>query len=219
MNYESFKQILKSSQIVKMPEHNIATFDKTTFYYQYLSRLSADRTRIRKGQICVHKPLIMLPENLYRMANGFGREADQFVDRVLGKERSELMALGYRFRHKYEKNWMISEALEMVTMNMSLEATKVSDQLIVVGSDHYWEICLLKFLFKIVERSFWMNFEDLEERGMFDPKGLPPVVYQRIETLFKEATRNKKKIKELGVFLLEKGIFEEYEERFFKLLQ
>ena len=58
---------------------------------------------------------------------------------------------------------------------------------------------------------------DLEERGFF--KTTEERINEEIEFLFSEAQTNKAYIKELADRLQEYGLFEKYEDRFFKLVK
>ena len=222
MDYNYFKKIMRQSQVLRMPKSNISTFDKTCFKYCYLSRYQKhkNKTCVRKGNIMVHKPLIMLPEYFHHMVNGFDQEeASDFADKILGSPKKGIRTLGYRFKHTCEHTSIQLRPIEAIAMKMFMDMKDQPERIIVTGHEDFWEICLLKFLFKIVERSFKVNFEELEERGFLDPRGIPPKVYEEIETLFQKAKNDKKVIKELGALLLDKELFEDYEEQFFNLMK
>ena len=53
---------------------------------------------------------------------------------------------------------------------------------------------------------------------MFDQNGVPPKVYEEIEDLFVKVAESKARINELGDLLTRYGLFSEYEERFFSLM-
>ena len=76
---------------------------------------------------------------------------------------------------------------------------------------------LAKVSIEIVKRSAKGNIMDFEERGYF----LSPEeqVKKYVEILFEECKSNKAYAQELGSYLKEHDLFEEYEDRFLNLFK
>ncbi len=219
MDYREFKNIINQTQIIKMPTKNIVTFDQTLYKYYFLSAASKTSTYVREGSLKVKKPLIFLPEDFHHSLKGFKQDVNRFANRILAENGSSLKSLGYRFEHIPHQKSLQKHSIEQVIMDISKVSNKNPEGVIVVGRDSLWQISLLRFIFKIIERSFLINFEEIEERGFFDKKGIPPSIYKEIDGLFALAKKDKKRLKQLGALLLENDLFEDYEEQFFNLIK
>lgn len=217
--FEDFKQNLSTSQIVQLPSMNISSFGSTNYIYYHLSRLEDAKTQVREGQLIIKKPMIIMPNLSTSLVEGFPREVQEFAERIFEKFGNELRLLGYQFKHSPREAWIEKDSIDNVMIELSTHSKDNPMATILVGENQHWEISLLKLYSKIIEKSFHINMAEFEERGLFDPDGIPPQVYKDIEDLFQMVENNPDRIKELGGTLLRYNLFEKYEERFFKLMK
>jgi hypothetical protein len=86
--------------------------------------------------------------------------------------------------------------------------------------DSPWEVCLLKMMVEVSGHSYPGNVRELERHNLFaDSNGMSQGLRQDIEADFQAANRNPALISGLGRKLQQKGIFAEYEDRFFALVK
>jgi len=86
--------------------------------------------------------------------------------------------------------------------------------------DDPWDVCLLKFMVDVVRQSAPININELGSRNLLkDDADTPRALRQSIEHAFLQAGRDPALIQALGAQLRRAGLFEEYEDRFFALIQ
>jgi hypothetical protein len=217
-----FEYVLKHTKVLRSPKHDLATFGTTKLHYHLLSRLETRKTRVREGEISSERPKILVPQELDRIFLGFGKEAKEYARMLFHKFGSDLRMLEYRFKNRLKRSQLKKEPLVIVYRRLEerLDRSKESFSAIIEGVDRPWQVSLMKFIVEITLKSFYSNIAELEERGFFpDRSGVSERAREEIELLFREAERDKSKIKQLGKRLSELGLFEEYEDRFFALLK
>ena len=96
------------------------------------------------------------------------------------------------------------------------ENEKKTDVAILLAPERNWSLSLLKLAFEVVNNSYRTNVVDLQERGYF--RSEQERQNSEIELLFEEAALHKEVISELGEKLQEFNLFEQYEDRFFMLV-
>lgn len=78
----------------------------------------------------------------------------------------------------------------------------------------------MKFIIEETLASFSANVQELSERGFFEgEKRVQDNQQREIRFLFKNAARDKSALAQLGKKLKEYGLFEQYQDEFFKLLK
>ncbi|MBI4062839.1 MAG: hypothetical protein HY401_00880 [Elusimicrobia bacterium] len=201
---------------MRIPKTSIATFGPTNFSYYCLSALDEASTRIRNGTVFAQKPQIILPQQLKEMFDGFFPGAREFVDEFFHQMGEKLRALGYHFRHELKHQettrQSFAESLQAVETRVGQDARST----IIRGPDAHWQVSLLKFTMEMIAKSAQMNVTELQERGFFDPE---QKLRHQIEKMFFDAPKSKEALVKLGEFLRENSVFEEYEDRFFELVQ
>jgi len=217
--FRKYKEAMEKSQIIHMPSMNISTFGESRYKYYFLTQIQNHHTRLREGHLIIKKPMILLPFNRDSLFEGFDMEMNEIANNMLKKHGDHLKLLGYQFQHTPRENWVEKDPIQEVILNLSQSIEENIMDSIIQGQDSTWQSSVFKLMLKIIEKSFQINISELEERGMFDSRGIPPQVYKDIENRFHTAKGNSRKIKELGGILLEKGLFEENEEKFFSLLK
>lgn len=203
------------SRIVKMPSQQIFTFGETSFEYIILTPENDSRCLIRRGNLVSGKPAIVTPGSLVNSLEGFEGEGVEAVKEFYGRLLEKLRVLGYRFENRPEKLSEAGMPLKELTEKILADESE-NDTAVVTSPPDLWAGALLKVSLEIVKASFSDNMTDLDERGYF----LTETERNRreIEILFEEAAENRAYLGELSDKLRDYGLFEEYEDRFFSLV-
>lgn len=209
-----------------MPHNPLETFGATNLRYHMISELmdTVNQVRIREGTIQSHRPQIITP-NYYEaeIAEGFGAQAREYAE-WLKQNARDMRILQYGFKlQKTELNEHIvsGSPAEIIEQAKKIVAEK-DDKLtgIIHGVDSPWDVCLIKFMADVIRQSAPVNFQELNRRHLLDDdNGVPKAVRQEIENSFLAASRDETKLKPLATELRRHGLFEEYEDRFFALVQ
>lgn len=205
------------SEIISLPEQNIYTFGETDFLYFIISKEGDDLVSLRKGRLVCGKPAIITPETLQRTMQGFLPEAVDYIKNHYPDLLSKIRMLGYQISSELFSEEKLHQSEGQVIENIK---TVHKNQLIKTGigrsPNDLWNTTALKIGVEVIKRSVPGNIRDLEERGYFlsdDEK-----IRNEIEILFEEAAINRAYFKDLGDLLQSSGLFEEYEDRFFALV-
>jgi hypothetical protein len=84
------------------------------------------------------------------------------------------------------------------------------------GVEKPWEVCLLKLMVDLVEKSMPQHVQDLQQRNLLSN---PNRVQEEIEAEFAAAERNPSRIPYLQKVLRQRNLFTQYEDRFFALVR
>jgi len=221
-----FWYAVNNTEIVLMPNSPLETFGVTNLHYHMVSELmdTVNQVRVREGTIQSHRPQIITPAYYEsEIAEGFGEQAKQYVE-WLRQHARDLRILQYGFKvQKTELNeHIISGTPPAIIEQVKKRIAEKDDKLagVIYGVDQPWDVCLIKFMVDVIRQSAPVNFQELHRRHLLDDaNGVPKAVRQEVEDLFLTASRDPGKIKPLGVFLRKHGLFGEYEDRFFALIQ
>ena len=222
-NMQQIKKILQSIQVVRSPKHRLSTFGSSRIHYQLVTDVPgfSDRTRLREGIVTADKPAIITPQTVTERFEGFGSDVKDFVDTLVKQYGQAFRGLEYQFR-----NEMLSTRIELKPLPLYLQdLTRQIDQsdshhnALIAGSDHMWELAVMKFIVEETMASFSINIQELNERGFFNGEERHRRSKRReIDQLFRQAKTNKSVIPALGAKLKEYGLFERYQDAFFRLV-
>ena len=208
-----------------MPTRRLETFGTTLVNYHMVSELmdTVNQVRVREGRIQAARPEIITPTHFANtMLEGFGKEAEDYVE-WLRKNAEDLHILRYGFAIKKEEisEHVVSENIKQVVEQVKSAVRLKDDPLsaVVVGVDDPWEVCLLKLMVDVIRGSAPGNIRDLKRSRMLDADGgIPRAVREELESDFRAASKSPALVKALGKKLHEYGLFEEYQDRFFALM-
>jgi hypothetical protein len=217
-------QALRHTKILKPPKHTIATFGTTTLRYILLSMIPADPTscRLRQGEVTAERPQILTPESWKSRFEGFGEDTEELRNQIEKAYGEDLKGLEYNFRNDLKATSLEQATLSEVAdrTRRVLEAEDAPRTALLEGPDAHWALSVMKFIVDMSLRSFPANVRELDERGLFNPeKHRDARVRFEIEKLFQEAHTHRERIAKLAERLKETGLFSEYEDRFFALVQ
>jgi len=187
---------------------------------------SANQVRIREGRIHAFRPQIMTPAMIQNvLLEGFGKESEEYMDWLKSNtDLKQLAILRYGFTMKKEEinQHIVSEDMATVSERVKKHVTEKDNAFsaVVVGVEEPWEVCLLKLMVDVIRNSVPGNFRDLQRSRLLesDGGGMPKAVRKEIESDFAAAKKDRALIKPLGRKLHQYGVFDEYQDRFFALL-
>jgi len=212
-----FWYAVNNTEVLQLPNTVLDTFGNSIVNYHLITELmdSTTKVRIREGKIEAYKPQIIMPPSFDQsMLEGFGKEAAQYAHWLRDNE-AELMFLKYGFAIKKSEinDHVISEKLPNVVDRVKHELVEKDDPMsaLLVGVEEPWEVCLLKLMVEVVQRSAGKHMADLRN----DPDGQR----HEIEKAFFDAAKDKSKVDVVAAILQEHGVFDQYQDRFFSLVR
>jgi len=223
----NFWHAVNNTEVLHAPVNPLETFGTTEFTYYLISELmdTAGKFRVREGRIGAARPTLITPDSMQSMlAEGFGGpEAERYAEWLANHAGNfHIMQYGFRVHKRDIKDSLLSDPQEQIVQNIKTEIARKNDpySAIVLGVEEPWEVCLIKLLVDVVQRSAPHNANDFEQSGMLGGPGAPPPgLRQRIDEDFLAASRDDNLIPELQQALQRAGLFEEYEDRFFALVR
>ena len=210
-----FDRAFYLTKVISIPKQSIYTFWNTNFKYLCVSPLG-DKSILRTGDLICSKPVIITPNSITEMFQGFSDEEIEFAERTFKQQISQMRILGYQFQNKPHQQKTFEMPVEQLLKNVQSDKHDESTA-ILKSPDDIWGMSLLKASFELIQKSVKGNINDLEERGFF----LDEHQHRKneIEILFSEAEQNSSYLNELGAKLQEYQFFEEYEDRFYGLIR
>jgi hypothetical protein len=212
-----FWYAVNNTEVISVPEQRLETFGATLVNYHLVTELmdSVNKVRVREGKLKALRPEIITPQSMSEMdLDGFGAEAREYAS-WLHQNASELQILKYGFnvQKKEITDYILTDPVEQVVQRVRDQVAERADPLdaVLVGVDRPWEVCLLKLMVELVQRSVAGNMQDIQQQSR-DRKA---ELHTRIERAFLDASRDASKLNSLADLLKEYGLFERYEDRFF----
>ena len=222
-----FWYALHNTEVVHPPSGRLETFGNTVVHYHLLSELMDDTTevRIREGRVEAFRPQIITPRGMEQAPlDGFGPEAREYMQ-WLKDNAAELVLLRYGFQIKKEhlREYTVHDSLPAVLAQVEETVKQKDDPLsaIVIGVEKPWEVCLMKLMVDVTQRSLMANVSDLQQRKLLpmNPEQSQRMKRAEIEEDFKAAAKDRHLIQDLGRKLQRYGLFEAFEDRFFALVK
>ena len=221
-----FWYAVNNTEILIPPRRHIETFGNTIINYHLVCGLMDDtnKVRVREGRMQALRPQIITPSTYANtILEGFGEQAEKYLDWLKEHEDSvRVLRYGYTLKKEAYNEQVITDTLEAVVERVLGDIGSRNDPFaaVVKGVDEPWDVCLVKLFWKVIESSAGSNIRELQERHMFEMKdGIPLGVREDIEKAFSAARGDATLIKPLGKFLQDNGVFDQYQDRFFQLVQ
>lgn len=222
-NLDEIWYAAKSTQIVYMPPKLLETFGETRVQYLVAAEDldNPAKVHLHDGVVTAERPRIITPQ-YYRqkVVENFGPDAQKFFDEVLAKDTTaRFLQYGLKFSKQEYHTQVVTGDLREIAEQAAKDAQDNLHELrgVVIGMDDTWEISLLHFITQLVQRSLPYHARDIASRGMLDLQdGVPVAVRQEIESEFSSCT-TLEGARNLGAKLRDYGIFEQFEDRFYKL--
>lgn len=213
-----FWYAVNNSFVIVSPKRQLESFGTTTIRYHLVTELmdAVDQTRIREGKVHAFKPQLLLPSSFAdQILEGFSEEEAVKYLGWLQRYEKNLMLLRYGFKIRKEEvsTEVVHRPIEAVLDSIAEDVTSRDQPMeaVIRGVEEPWEVCLVKLMVEMVEKSVSMNAGDLQR----DPHGY----HAEIEKAFSDAARDRSKIESLASLLKARNLFEHYEDRFFSLVR
>ncbi len=169
---DDIQYALETTEVIHEPDRRIDTFGATSFEFTLVTELMDDVTkvRIRSGRITAEKPMIVKPGPPSDLEfEGFGEQAEAFAEWLRGRMK-DLAAFQYGFNFKKSDvtERLVSDSMDNVRQRLLDDAKREGNPMtaIIQGVDDTWEICLLKFMVEMIQKSHRINLFDFKRRGL-----------------------------------------------------
>ncbi len=226
---DKIQYAIDNTEVLRPPKQSLATFGTSDINYYLVTEPvytelmgGGDETVIREGRVTAARPKIITPSYLMNLFEGFehGSEFAQYMIRKYGPHEPGLL---YQYKNEPKKVTIVSDPLFEVVRKLNKMIDSKGDPLaaIIKGVDEVWDVSLMKFVHDITAGSLYTNVMELGGRGLLDidGSGIPRDARDRIEELFEQIRRGEAEPFELKTELDRWGLFEEYEDRFFRLFR
>ena len=214
------------TKVVRWPKRTLETFDVTRVTYTLVAELDdlPGKVRIREGRLEANRPLLITPEAyVHDELEGFGEEARRFYDWLKENEDGlRILKYGYRLKQEAFSELVVSSSVEEALEQAVKDAEESGDpfRTVIAGVDDPWDVCLLQFFREESLRSVESNIRAMEKaRIMESLEKSGREAGGEIEVAFKRAEADPSRLKDLGALLKKRGLFERYQDRFFKLVR
>ena len=208
------------------PKRPLETFGATRLEYTLLAELEDNpgRVRIREGVIEARAPLVITPEEYVREAlEGFGEEAHRFCDWLKANgENLRILQYGYKLSQEAFSEQIVSSTLAEAVDRAVAEVKDLRDPFhaVIEGVDNPWDVCLLQFFRMHTDASLPVNVREMEKARLGAARERASAkMNPDIENAFARAERDPSLVRELGAYLQRRGLFDEYHDRFFRLVR
>ena len=226
---EELEYVLRHTYVVRPPKQHLSTFGTTTIHYYLLTEPSytdlvrqGPETVVREGKLVSERPRIVTPNYLLNLFDGFPH-GEEYARYVLSRYGPHEPGLLYRYRQELKEMTIVSNPSIEVTEKLIRKIEENEDSLaaIIKGVDQMWDVSLMKFIHELTQRSLERNVFELSHAGSLetDQAGVPRDAREGIEALFDKARYGKVEPAVLKMELDRWGIFEEYQDRFFRLFR
>jgi len=204
-----FWYAVENTTILTAPRRHLETFGNTILHYNLITELmdSVDKVRVRVGKIKAFRPQIITPDSFSdNMLEGFDDESLDYLD-WLQENNPDLFLLKYGFSIKNQEisEHVVSDSLRNVVDRVQSEVDRsVPDDIAI----------------EVVQESVMGNFNEIRRhRDLLSGYQSPKQLRRQIEEEFALAEKNPGRIDHLGGFLEKNGLFDEYQDRFFEMVQ
>lgn len=221
-----FWYAINNTRMVLLPTRRLETFGATVLNYYLVSELmdAVNKVRVREGRIRAHRPQIITPATMAStLLEGFGDEAERYVE-WLRENAKDIRMLQYGFVISKQEisEQILTDNVEAVLKRVEEDVRQKDDPLaaVLMGVDSPWEVSLLKMMVEVSGRSYPGNVREMERHNLFaGAGGMPQTLRDELEADFHAAGKDASLISALGRKLQQKGVFAEYEDRFFALVK
>jgi hypothetical protein len=100
---------------------------------------------------------------------GFGEQAEAFADWLRRRMKdAAAFQYGFNFKKSDVTEHLVDDSLENVRHRLLEDVRRTGNPLtaIIQGVDDTWEICLLKFMVEMIQKSHRINLFDFKRRGL-----------------------------------------------------
>ena len=224
---EKIEYAISHTEVLRPPRQTLSTFGATNIYYYLLTEPSykelvqgEEETVVREGMVRAERPRVVTPSYLINV-EGFSEHAKRYLEMIARAYGTHTPGLFYGYKNEPKELNIVSSDMNSVVRKLNETIDKEGNQFasIIKGVDELWDVSLLKFIFDMTSHSVGNNMFELGSRGLLnmDRKGVPLEARQSIEQLFALVKDGELEPSALKTELDRWGLFEEYEDRFFRM--
>jgi len=218
---DRIRYALEHTQLLRAPRQELSTFGSSIVDYYVVSELAGNLSVVRDGKVIAERPRIVTPAYLVNV-EGFSEQAKRYIYTIARQNPNE-SGVFYKYKNELNKMNVVSQPIKGVVNKLNAALDKQSNPLsaIIKGVEELWDVSLLMFIYELTGRSIRSNVADFHRRGLLsvDASGLPGDARDYIEQLFDEVGHDFSRAPLLVAELNRWGVFDEYQDRFFSLLQ
>ncbi len=223
------ERAIAMTRVIRSPRQSLSSFGATTIAYHVVSQPvyegiadDGDKdTVIRHGVVRAERPRIVTPGYLAK-TEGFGKEASEYLDFLNNRYGPDSRGLLYRYKNEPQSTDTVSGEPKQVAQKIrdEIDRDEKPFETVLLGVDELWDVSVMKFIYEFTNESAKTNFSELDERKLFeDEGGVPRDARIRIEDLLQRAQRREIDPSIVHEELVKWDLFEEYQERFFRLFR
>ncbi len=223
------ERAIAMTRTIRVPRRSLSTFGSTVIHYHVVSQpvyegIFEDEqkdTVVRYGLVRADRPQIVTPGYLSN-SEGFGQEATEYLEYLTNRYGSDAAGLLYKYKNEPQTTETVAGEPRQIAAKIRDEIERDDKPLhtVLLGVDELWDVSVMKFIYEFTNQSAKSNFEELNERRLFDDDGgVPRDARVRIEDLMQRAQRREIDPSVVHEELVRWGLFEEYQESFFRLFR
>lgn len=155
---------------VLRPKGHLETFGSTLLNYSLVTELadSPGKVRVREGRLEAHPPRVIVPNLDNITAEGFGAEAQQYLDFLKENEKNlRVLSYGCHLRRDNFSEQILTGEPEAIARRIKDEILEKGDPFsaVLTGEDEPWDVAIVELWRREVVRSAKGNIAELQERG------------------------------------------------------
>lgn len=220
--YNHLWETLRQTTVLRFPRHRLATFGRTEIQYQLVTAVSTEPVlaNLRTGKVIAERPQILTPDMFSQRFQGFGDDSSSFERFLKDNFSDSFRGLEYSFRNELSAiEPHRTDARELAkTIRRDLDARDVARAAVIMGPESGWSFSLMKFILEETSQSFSVNLRELDEHGFFNPDRGEERQRREVENFFRKAEADPSLIKSLAALLHRTQLFDEFQDRFFSLV-
>jgi len=216
-----FWYAVNNTKLVTTPTSKLETFGDTIVNYSLICEDmdNINKICIKEGQIKALKPTIITPDILGKLnLNDFGSDANEYAEWLKNNAKElNIMQYGFSIYKQEIKEYFVTDNIDNVVERVKKEKEKENDPLsaIIIGVNSPWEVCLLKLVVDLVQKSAQGNFNQLKKHSSKNNSN----IYNKIDNEFVFASKDPSRINNLAKLIKQNGLWKQYEDRFFALVK
>ena len=216
-----FWYAVNNTKLVTTPTSKLETFGDTIVNYSLICEDmdNVNKICIKEGQIKALKPTIITPDILGKLnLNDFGSDANEYAEWLKNNAKElNIMQYGFSIYKQEIKEYFVTDNIDNVVERVKKEKEKENDPLsaIIIGVNSPWEVCLLKLVVDLVQKSAQGNFNQLKKHSSKNNSN----IYDKIDNEFVFASKDPSRINNLAKLIKQNGLWKQYEDRFFALVK
>lgn len=214
-----FWYAVNNTKLVTTPTSKLETFGDTIVNYSLICEDmdNVNKICIKEGQIKALKPTIITPDILGKInLNDFGSDANEYAEWLKNNAKElNIMQYGFSIYKQEIKEYFVTDNIDNVVERVKKEKENDPLSAIIIGVNSPWEVCLLKLVVDLVQKSAQGNFNQLKKHSLKNNTN----IYDKIDNEFIFASKDPSRINNLAKLIKQNGLWKQYEDRFFALVK